>query len=75
MKVITFNCHRIKKCFVDLYNLCDSCDIVFLQEIWLFSEELCMLSQVHLDFEGYGLSAMNTSNVFLEAVLLAKLAF
>ena len=60
MKVITSNCHGIMTCLVDLYNLCDSCDIVFLQETWLFSEKLCILSQVHLDFKGYGLSVMNT---------------
>ena len=65
MKVISFNCHGIKSCLVELYNLCNSSDIVFLQETLLFSDELCMLSQIHPDFEGYGLSAINlTKDIF-----------
>ena len=39
MKVISFNCHGMKTCLSDLYNLCDSNNIVLLQETWLFSQE------------------------------------
>ena len=77
MKVITFICHGIKTCLVDLYNLCDSYDTVFciFCMFFAFSEELCIPSQVHPDFEGYRLSAINTCTVFLKAALLAELAF
>ena len=46
-------------CLVDLYDFCDRFDIIFLQETLLFKHELSILSNVHQDFEGMGISAID----------------
>ena len=49
---------------MDLYELCNKYDIVFLQETLLFKHELNLLSKVHPDFEGMGISAIDdTCNI------------
>ena len=43
-------------------DLCNSYDLIFLQEIWLFQHELPLLSNICSDFEGFGTTAMDISN-------------
>ena len=61
---MSYNCYGLKSSSVDLYELCNKYDIVFLQETLLFKHELNLLSKVHPDFEGMGISAIDdTCNI------------
>ena len=44
VKVITYtcNCQGIKSSIYDIYELTKHYDLIFLQEIWLFTYELSM---------------------------------
>ena len=42
--------------------MCEISDIVFLQETLLFSHELSMLSTLHPEFEGMGVSAIDSTS-------------
>ena len=44
---------------VDLYELCNRYDIVFLQETLLFKHELSLLSKIHPEFQGMCISAFD----------------
>lgn len=45
----------------EIQNICDKCDIVLLQETWLRESELVMLSSLHVDFSGRGVSSMDST--------------
>jgi len=36
-------------------------DIIMLQVTWLYNDEMSVLSNIHTDFCGYGISSMNTA--------------
>jgi hypothetical protein len=59
--VCSFNCCFVKSSTNDLISLCNDHDhdIIFLQEHWLLPYELSMLSCIHKDFYGYGMSAVD----------------
>ena len=64
LRIVSYNCYGLKSSTVDLYELCYKYDIVFLQETLLFKHELNLLSKVHPDFEGMGISAIDdTCNI------------
>ena len=44
LRIITYNCHNIKNSIQDICDLCNSYEIIFLLEIWLFQHELPLLS-------------------------------
>ena len=46
-------------------QLCDTNDIIFLQETWLTFEELPVLKSLHADFYDDGATAMDTSRGLL----------
>ena len=52
LRFITYNCYNIKSSLQDIYELCKTYDVIFLQETWLFDFELSMLSNIHSEFEG-----------------------
>ena len=62
LRIITYNCYNIKNNIQDICDLCNSYDLIFLQEIWLFQHELPLLSNICSDFEGFGTTAMDISN-------------
>ena len=62
LRVITYNCYNIKKSIQDICDLCKSYDLIILQKIWLFQHEMSLLSNIRSDFEGFGTTAMDTSN-------------
>ena len=77
--IITYNCYNIKSSIQDICDLCNSNDLIFLQEIWLFQHELSLLSNISSEFEGFGTTAMDTSNGIISgrpyggvAVLIGK---
>lgn len=59
LKTISFNCHGLKTSLVDIRNLCESYDVVFLQELWLNRDELCTLHKIHPDYDAFGVSGMD----------------
>jgi len=49
----------VKTSIPEIQRLCDSNDIIFLQETWLASDELQLLSTMHDQFYSQGVSAMD----------------
>ena len=62
IKAVTFNCKNFKSSVDEIRELCQSHDLIFLQETWLLDSELTMLSQVDCDFSAQGVSTMDTNN-------------
>ena len=77
LKTVSFNCHGLKSSTVEIKYLCSNHDILFLQETWLFEQELTLLSNIHPEFEGCGVSGMDSENHLLtgRAVHLVELAY
>jgi len=50
LRLCTFNCHSIKNSWAEVQQLCVNHDIILLQEHWLLSDELQILSDVHDEF-------------------------
>ena len=59
LRIMSYNCYGLKSSLVDLYALCEQFDIIFLQETLLFGYELPLLCDIHPDFEGMGISAID----------------
>ena len=62
ISVITYNCQRLQSSILDIQALCSSYDLIFIRESWLFQFELPLLSKIHREFEGFGISAIDDSN-------------
>ena len=69
VKVITYNCQGIKSSIHDIYELTKHYDLIFLQEIWLFTYELSVLSTINSEFESFGISAIDDSNGIVQGRL------
>ena len=65
INIITFNCHGIQSSREELCLLCENSDIVCIQEHWLFPEEVDQMNNVHSNFNGIGVSAIDTSKGLL----------
>ena len=61
IRVITYNCQGLKSSIHDIQALCSSYDLISIQESWLFQFELPLLSKIHREFEGFGISAIDDS--------------
>ena len=61
IRVSSYNCKSLKRNVSGISKTCDVSDIVFLQEHWLFPEELPLLNNVHRDFTGFGSSSIDPS--------------
>jgi len=61
LSVCSFNCRSLKKTAITVSELCSVHDILLLREHWLLPHELSMLNSLHMDFNGVGLSADDTS--------------
>jgi len=57
--ISTFNMHGFRNGVSCVSNLCETCDLVAVEEHWLSRDKLNSLSTVHPDFVGYGVSGMN----------------
>ena len=56
LQTLSFNCHGLNASVNDIQDLCKEYDIEFLQETWLFKDEL-HLHSMHPEFDG----AVNSS--------------
>ena len=65
IRLCTFNCRSFKNSLPAIVDLCNSHDIVLLQEHWLLPSDLGLLNVVHAEFQGVGLSAVDVSNDIL----------
>ena len=63
--IASYNCKNLKSSVPEIQALCDTCDIVLLQETWLTKSDLPLLSQLHPDFYAKGCSSMDTDNTTL----------
>lgn len=59
--MVTFNCQNAKRSVDTLTELCQTSDVVALQETWLLPNEITFLSSIHPDFHFTGTSAMDPS--------------
>ena len=62
LQISSYNCKSFKRNIGGISRLCDSSDIVFLQEHWLFPSDLPSLNNVHKDFMSFGISSMDLSD-------------
>ena len=61
----TFNCRSIKNSMFEVQQLCDTHDLILLQEHWLLPNELHLLSEVQTDFLAFGASAVDIGSDIL----------
>ena len=54
IKVSSFNCRGISNSRVEIKELADATDFLFLQEHWLLKQDLSELGQLHEDFDATG---------------------
>lgn len=59
--VCTFNCRSVKSSLYEVFELCNMCSIVCIQEHWLLPFELSILNNIHPDFIAVGTSAVDIS--------------
>jgi len=62
LRLCTFNCRSMKNSILDIRNLCNKFDVIFLQEHWLLPFELSELSGIDHNFLSFGMSAVNIGN-------------
>ena len=64
LRLASFNCRSVKNSVSDVQVLCETHDIILLQESWLLPHDISFLNSIHLDFISYGISAVDTSKGF-----------
>lgn len=60
-KLISFNCSGVKRCIDGVRELCQTADILALQETWLWPHDILFLGSIHEDFGYTGKSGVDTS--------------
>lgn len=64
-KLITFNCKSVKRSAACIRQICDTADVLALQETWLLPHDIPFLGTIHDSFEYTGKSAVDTSKELL----------
>ena len=65
LQICSFNCHSLKNSLTELHSICSKFDLIFLQETWLAKFELSLLNNIHADFLGQVISALNSTSALL----------
>ncbi len=65
LRVSSYNCRSLKNSVAEICELCDSSDLVFLQEHWLLPFELDQLNNLHAKFFATSKSAVDISSSVL----------
>jgi exonuclease III len=60
--ISSFNCKNVKSSGCEILKLCKNCDIVLLQETWLFDYDLPYLASISEDFYAKGISSIDSSS-------------
>lgn len=63
VKIVSFNCRGIKSSLGEIQLLCNTYDIVMLQETWLCENEFMFLNTISTEFYTSGIYAMDASEV------------
>ena len=63
VKIKSFNCCGVKNKLPIIHLLCDSVDILLLQETWIMPDEVRCLDNVHLDFNVFSRSSVNNQSL------------
>ena len=61
LRVSSFNCRSVKNSLLEVNELCNISDFVFIQEHWLLPCDMPILNNIHTDFIGTGRSAVDLS--------------
>ena len=61
LQISTYNCQSSKRNAGGIHKVCETSDIVFLQEHWLFPSDIPSLNSIHSDFISFGVSSMDPS--------------
>ena len=62
INLVSYNCRSVKSSIGIVQDLCRTHDIVALQETWLYEDGNSYLAAIHENFNGFGISAMNTKD-------------
>jgi hypothetical protein len=65
LSISAFSCRSIKSSVHEIKSLCDSVDILLLQEHWLLPNELNFFNSIHSDFLATAYSAVDLSQGIL----------
>lgn len=60
-KIVSYNCKSLKRSIEGVRELCQSADVLALQETWLLPHDLPLLNTVDDSFGCTGTSAVDTS--------------
>jgi len=69
LSVCTFNCRSVNNCVPEIHKLCDTHDVILLQEHWLLPFELNTLNNIYPGFLSHGLSAVDVTSDVLSGRL------
>ena len=61
LKIVSYNCQGILNKTAIIADICDSCDILLLQETWLLPFDLGVLNRIDNEFCSHSLSAVDVS--------------
>ena len=62
ISVCTFNCRSVNNCVPEIHKLCDTHDVILLQEHWLLLFELNTLNNILPGCLFHGLSAVGVTS-------------
>ena len=65
LRLKSYNCRSLKNSLNSIRLICETSDLVFLQETWLAKFELSVLHNIHAEFIGYGVSAFDSKEALL----------
>jgi exonuclease III len=75
LKVASYNCRSVKSSVGTVQDLCKTHDIVALQETWLYEDGNQFLSALSVDFNAFGVSAMNSKDTLISGRPHGGIAF
>ena len=65
LNIASFNCSGVSNILPIIAKICESHDIVLLQETWLMQHNLNILNSVHKDFDVYSISAVDCTEALV----------
>lgn len=66
LKAISFNCKSVTRSVEGIRSLCETADIVALQETWLLPHDTAYIGRIHPDFDYCSKSAVDTGEGLLK---------
>ena len=65
LSLVSFNCGGVKNKLPVISYLCESADIVLLQETWLLPVDFSLVDNVHQDFSAFSITSADVSELLL----------